>query len=48
VDEALRSAVAAGSASVLEAGAGRFDPKEVGRLASHVEVERLARVTQDA
>ncbi len=48
VDDALRSAVAAGSASVLEAGAGRFDPKEATRLAGQVGVRRLARVTQDA
>ena len=47
-EDALRTAVAAGSASVLEAGAGRFDPKEAGRLASQVQVERLDRVPQDA
>jgi 1-phosphofructokinase family hexose kinase len=46
VEEALRSAVAVGAASVLEPGAGRFDPKEAGRLAARVEVDRLARVTQ--
>jgi 1-phosphofructokinase family hexose kinase len=47
VEEALRAAVAAGSASVLEAGAGRFDPKEAGRLAAAVHVERLEQVAQD-
>jgi 1-phosphofructokinase family hexose kinase len=46
VEDALRSAVAAGAASVLEPGAGRFDPKEAGRLAARVELDRLARVTQ--
>ena len=40
-EEALRLAVAAGSASVLEVGAGRFDPKEAARLASLVEVDEL-------
>ena len=37
-DEALRLGVAAGAASVLVAGAGRFDPKEAGRLSALVEV----------
>jgi 1-phosphofructokinase/tagatose 6-phosphate kinase len=46
VEDALGSAVAGGAASVLEPGAGRFDPKEASRIAAHVEVERLARVTQ--
>ena len=46
VEDALRSAVAAGAASVLEPGAGRFDPMEAGRLAARVVVERLAPVTQ--
>ena len=32
-EEALRSAVAAGAASVLDVGAGRFDPAEARRLA---------------
>jgi tagatose 6-phosphate kinase len=41
VDEALRLAVAAGAASVLVAGAGRFDPKEAGRLAGAVELHEL-------
>lgn len=40
-DEALRAAVAAGSASVLEVGAGRFDPREAARLAALVEVHEL-------
>ena len=37
-DEALRLGVAAGAASVLVAGAGRFDPKEAGRLSALVQV----------
>ena len=41
-DEALRLSVAAGAASVLVAGAGRFEPKEAARLAALVEVEELA------
>ena len=40
-DDAVRSAVAAGAASVLEAGAGRFDPREAGRLASLVQLEHI-------
>jgi 1-phosphofructokinase/tagatose 6-phosphate kinase len=38
---ALRIAAAAGAASVLEVGAGRFDPAEARRLASAVEVYEL-------
>ena len=41
LDEALRLAVAAGAASTLEVGAGRFEPREVGRLAGGVEVQEL-------
>ena len=40
-EEALRLAAAAGAASVLEVGAGRFDPAEARRLASVVEVHEL-------
>ena len=40
VEDALRLAAAAGAASVLEVGAGRFDPAEARRLASAVEVHR--------
>ena len=39
-EEALRLAVAAGAASTLELGAGRFDPREAGRLIGAVEVRR--------
>jgi len=40
-EEALRSAVAAGTASTLELGAGLFDPRRASRLASEVEVRTL-------
>jgi 1-phosphofructokinase/tagatose 6-phosphate kinase len=40
-EEALRKAVAAGAASTLEVGAGRFDPREVGRLIPGVQVVEL-------
>jgi 1-phosphofructokinase family hexose kinase len=46
VEDALRSAVAAGAASVLEAGAGRFDPREASRLAGLVTIQSLDRVAQ--
>ena len=41
LDEALRTAVGCAAASVLELGAGRFDPREAQRLASGVEVAEL-------
>jgi 1-phosphofructokinase/tagatose 6-phosphate kinase len=41
VEDALRAAVATGAASVLEAGAGRFDAREVSRLSGLVEVRQL-------
>jgi tagatose 6-phosphate kinase len=44
VEEALRLGVAAGAASVLEIGAGRFEPRQAGRLAASVRVEELATV----
>jgi 1-phosphofructokinase/tagatose 6-phosphate kinase len=40
-DYAVRLAVAAGSASVLELGAGRFDPQVAATLAADVEVAEL-------
>ena len=46
-DEALRAAVATGAASVLEAGAGRFDVREVNRLSSLVQVRELEPVAGD-
>src|SRR5581483_4412131 len=43
-EESLRSAVAAGAASTLEVGAGRFDPRQASRLQAGVEVAQLAPV----
>jgi 1-phosphofructokinase family hexose kinase len=43
-EEALRAAVAAGTASVLEAGPGRFDPREASRLTPLVSLETLEQV----
>jgi 1-phosphofructokinase family hexose kinase len=40
-DEALRAAVAAGAASTLEIGAGRFDPRQAGRLQAGVAITEL-------
>jgi 1-phosphofructokinase/tagatose 6-phosphate kinase len=40
-DAALRNAVAAGAASTLEVGAGRFEPREAGRLTKKVDVREL-------
>ncbi|HEX3806080.1 MAG TPA: 1-phosphofructokinase family hexose kinase [Gaiellaceae bacterium] len=40
-DEALRAAVAAGAASTMEIGAGRFDPRQAGRLQAGVELTEL-------
>lgn len=45
--EALRHAVAAGTASTLEVGAGRFDPREIGRLLPGVEVGELEPVASE-
>ena len=44
-DESLRSAVAAGAASTLEIGAGRFDPRQAGRLQAGVTVSEFDTVT---
>jgi len=43
-EEALRAAVAAGAASTLDVGAGRFDPRHAHRLQAGVEVAELAPV----
>lgn len=43
-EEALRAAVAAGAASTLALGAGRFDPKEAGRVTPGVLVSSLEQV----
>jgi 1-phosphofructokinase/tagatose 6-phosphate kinase len=40
-EDSLRSAVAAGAASTLEVGAGRFEPREASRLERSVEVREL-------
>jgi 1-phosphofructokinase family hexose kinase len=40
-EDALRAAVATGTASTLEVGAARFDDREAGRLASAVQVTEL-------
>jgi 1-phosphofructokinase family hexose kinase len=41
IEDAVRSGVATGAASVLEAGAGRFDAREASRLTSLVEARHL-------
>ncbi len=41
LEESLRSAVAAGAASTLEVGAGRFEPREAARLQKSVDVREL-------
>jgi 1-phosphofructokinase family hexose kinase len=43
-EESLRAAVAAGAASTLEVGAGRFDPRQAGRLHAGVAITELAPV----
>ena len=39
--DALKYSVAAASASTLEVGAGRFEPREANRLTGQVEVSEL-------
>ena len=46
--EALRVAVAAGTASTLDVGAGRYDPRAAARLAARVQVEELEPVASGA
>jgi len=46
-EEALGRAVAAGAAAVQEVGAGRFEPRELTRLAEGVKVEKLERVASE-
>jgi 1-phosphofructokinase family hexose kinase len=41
IEDAVRAGVATGAASVLEAGAGRFDAREASRLNSLVEARHL-------
>jgi 1-phosphofructokinase/tagatose 6-phosphate kinase len=45
LEASLRQAVAAGAASTLEVGAGRFEPREASRLQSSIEVHALEPVT---
>jgi 1-phosphofructokinase family hexose kinase len=40
-EDAFRLAVASGAAATLELGAGRFDPREAGRLAPSVRIDEL-------
>jgi 1-phosphofructokinase family hexose kinase len=47
-EEALRSAVAAGAASTVEVGAGRWEPREAGRLTAGVRIEELEPVDSPA
>jgi 1-phosphofructokinase/tagatose 6-phosphate kinase len=47
IEDAVRAGVATGAASVLEAGAGRFDVREANRLTALVDVKRLEPVTGD-
>ncbi len=47
-EDALRRAVAAGAASTLSVGAGRFEPEDVGRLLPEVQVEELSAVASGA
>ena len=46
-EDALRSAVAAGAASTLELGAGRFDPRVASQLTQDVSSPILEAVTSD-
>jgi 1-phosphofructokinase family hexose kinase len=41
LDDALRQAIGCAAASVVELGAGRFEPREASRLASSVVLEEL-------
>jgi 1-phosphofructokinase/tagatose 6-phosphate kinase len=41
VDDALRTAIGCAAASVVELGAGRFDPKDAQQFASGVEIHEL-------
>jgi 1-phosphofructokinase family hexose kinase len=47
LEDALRAAVAAGAASTLEVGAGRFDPREAARLHNNVRVDQLEPVAAE-
>jgi 1-phosphofructokinase family hexose kinase len=45
LEDSLRQAVAAGAASTLEVGAGRFEAREASRLLGSIEVHELEPVT---
>jgi fructose-1-phosphate kinase PfkB-like protein len=45
LEDSLRAAVAAGAASTLEVGAGRFQPREASRLQNAVDVRELEPVS---
>ena len=47
LEDTLRVAVAAGTASTLEVGAGRFDPREAARLHNNVRVDELEPVAAE-
>ena len=44
-EDSLRNAVAAGAVSTLEVGAGRFQPRELGRIAAEVRIDELEPAT---
>lgn len=48
LEDAVRSAASAGAASVLEAGAGRVDPKEASRIAGLTSVHPLEPVATES
>ena len=47
LDEALRFAVAAGAASTMQVGAGRFDTRDIGRVIAQVSVDELTPALAD-
>ena len=47
IEEALAFAVASGAVSTLQVGAGRFDPRDVARLAAQVQLEELEPVANE-
>jgi fructose-1-phosphate kinase PfkB-like protein len=47
-EDALRAAVAAGAAATLDVGAGRFDPRQAGRLQAGVEIAELTPLIREA
>ena len=47
-EDALRAAVAVASASTLEVGAGRFDPREASRLQGLIDVHELEAAAVDS